>query len=116
MDLGTPGDVDKTDAIGVANVGGKREVVALLERFKGNSEETRHRVRVELGYADELAAMMCALVVFVSDRLLEIPAGVTAASPALCCRFAGLAKEIIPAWETEVAFRDLALELLVASI
>ena len=34
MDLGKPGDVGKTDAIGVAKEWGKKEVVTLLERFK----------------------------------------------------------------------------------
>jgi len=49
MDLGTPGDVDKTDAIGVAKQNGKREVVALLERFKSDPAKTRSEVRKELG-------------------------------------------------------------------
>ena len=48
------------------------EVVALLERFKESSEETRHAVRVELGWYDDLAAGIFALVVFVSDGLLQI--------------------------------------------
>ena len=36
MDLGKPGDVDKTDAIGVAKKKGKEEVASLLERFKSD--------------------------------------------------------------------------------
>jgi len=34
MDLGTPGDVNKSDAIGAARVFGPSEVVTLLKRFK----------------------------------------------------------------------------------
>jgi len=49
MDLGTPGDVDKTDAIGVAKKNGKTEVVSLLERFKSDAAKTRSEVRKELG-------------------------------------------------------------------
>ena len=49
MDLGTPGDVDKTDAIGVAKKNGKTEVVSLLERFKSDPSKTRSEVRLQLG-------------------------------------------------------------------
>jgi len=44
IDLGKPGDVDKTDAIGVAKKEGKTEAVTLLERFKKNATKTRHQV------------------------------------------------------------------------
>jgi len=64
MDLGKPGDVEKTDAIGVAKKRCKRDVVALLERFKENPVETRDTVSVELGWYDEAASEMFALVVF----------------------------------------------------
>ena len=56
MDFGKPGDVDKTDAIGVAKQRGKTEVVTLLERFKSDAAQTRHAVRVELGWYDEAAS------------------------------------------------------------
>ena len=49
MDLGKPGDVDKTDAIGVAKKDGHTEVVNLLERFKKDAAKTRSEVRKELG-------------------------------------------------------------------
>ena len=49
MDLGKPGDVDKTDAIGVAKKNGKTEVMTLLERFKSDAAKTRSEVRKELG-------------------------------------------------------------------
>ena len=41
MDLGKPGDIDKTDAIGVAKEVGNTEVVTLLERFKSDPAKTR---------------------------------------------------------------------------
>jgi len=71
MDLGRRGDVYTTDAIGVAEEEGNTEVVALLERFKENPLETRHAMRLKLGLLDDLAAEMFALVVFVSDGLLQ---------------------------------------------
>ena len=126
MDLGTPGDVDQTDAIGVAKKKGKTEVVSVLERFKENPLETRHAMRVELGLLDEVAAEMFAMVVFVSDGLLQI--NDTAPSLAarffkiaaqlplelqmvLCFRQIGSAKEMISGRESEVAFKELARKL-----
>ena len=122
MDLGKLGDVDKTDAIGRAKEEGNTEVVTLLERFKSDAQ-TRHAVRLEFGLVDELAAEMFALVVFVSDGLLQING--TTPSPAarffniarrlplelqmvLCFRQVGSAKEIIPGKDSEVAFKSLA--------
>ena len=75
MDLGKPGDIDNTDAIGVAEEYCKAEVVTLLERFKSDATKTKHAMRVELGLLDELAAEMFALVVFVSDGLLQVKNG-----------------------------------------
>ena len=72
MDLGKPGDVDKKDAVGMAKKNGKTEVVTLLERFKSDAAQTKHFIRVDLGFIDELAAEIFALVVFVSDGLLQI--------------------------------------------
>jgi len=127
MDFGKPGDNSETDAIGAAKAYGKTEVVTLLERFKANPLETRHMVRVELGWYDETAAEMFALVVFVSDGLLRItdatpsPAArffsITAQLPlelqmVLCYRVMGSAKEIIAGKDSEVAFKTLAESLL----
>ena len=126
MDLGKPGDVEKTDAIGRAKNGGKTDVVTLLERFKENPVETRHAMRVDLGLLDELAAEMFALLVFVSDGLLQI--NDTTSSPAarfftiaaqlplelqmvLCFRQVGLVKEIIAGKDSELAFKELARRL-----
>jgi len=96
------------------------------ERFKSDVSQIRHATRLELGCYDELAAEMFALVVFVSDGLLQV--NDTTASPAarffsivaqlplelqmvLCFRLVGSAKEIIPGKETEVAFKSLARKL-----
>jgi len=50
MDFGKPGDVEKTDAIGVAKKYGKTDVATLLERFKSDdAAKTRSEVRKELG-------------------------------------------------------------------
>jgi len=114
MDLGKPGD-RKTDAIGAAKKYGRTEAT-LLGRFKEHPEETRHAMRVELGWYDAVAEMF-ALVVFVSDDLLRI-SDTTTTTPAaryfsivkrlplelqtiLCCRVVGSHKEIIPGIERE---------------
>ena len=122
MDLGIPGDV-RTDAIGAANRYGETEVETLLERFKSDPSQTKHATRVEIGWYDEAAAEIFALVVFVSDGLLQI--NDTTPSPAarvfsiaaqlplelqmvLCYRVANSPKEIIPGKESEEAFKELA--------
>jgi len=123
MDLGEPGN-DRTDAIGVAMKYGETRVVALLERFRNDATQTRHALRVELGLLDGLAAEMFALVVFVSDGLLQVKETTTATPAAryfsivaqlplelqmvLCFRQVGSAKEIIPGKESEAAFKGLA--------
>jgi len=111
----------------VAKNKGKTEVVTLLERFKEHPEDTRHELRVELGLLDDLAAEMFALVVFVSDGLLQVN-DVTTTTPTarffsiarrlplelqmvLCFRQVGSGKEIIPGKESEVAFKELARRL-----
>ena len=124
MDLGTPGDVGKTDAIGVAKEWGHAKVVTLLERFKENPGGTKHVMRVDLGWYGALAAEIFALVVFVSDELLQIKDTMNTTPAArffkiarslplelqivLCFRQVGSAKEIIPGKESEVAFKELA--------
>ena len=90
MDLGTPGDVEKTDAIGGATFWGKDDEATLLERFKANPQETGHAVRVELGWYDEAAAEMFALVVFVSDGLLQI----NGTTPSPAARFFSIASQL----------------------
>ena len=126
MDLGTPGD-PRNDPVAVANKRGHTDVVTLLERFKENPEETRRAMRVKLGWYNEAAAEMFALVVFVSDGLLQIKDTATPSPAArffaiasqlplelqmlLCFRQVGSDKEIIPGKESEVAFKELARRL-----
>jgi len=128
MDLGKPGD-KKTDAIGGARNRGMAEVVALLERFKENPEETRSVIRVELGLVDEAAAEMFALVVFVSDGLLQVRFVVdTPSTPAarffriatqlplelqtiLCYRAVGSGRDTLSVQDPEAAFVNLAKRL-----
>ena len=57
MDLGTPGDIDKTDAIGVAKKESETEVVTLLERFKNDAAKTRSEVRKELGITGQYPSL-----------------------------------------------------------
>jgi len=131
MDLGTPGDVYKMDAIGVAKKRGEAEVVTLLKRFKENPAETRHQVRMEIGWYNGFASEVFALVVFVSDGLLQITDNTP--SPAaryftinsqlplelqmvLCYRVVDSSKELIPGKESEVAFKSLTKSLLWPSI
>jgi len=90
MDLGEPGH-EKTDAILGAKDNDKTEVATLLERFKENPGLTRHAMRVKLGLLDELAAEVFALVVFVSDGLLQIK-DPTTTTPA--ARFFNIAKRL----------------------
>ena len=123
MDLGKPGDVHRTDAIGAAKERGKTNVVTLLERFKNDASKTRSEVKLELGLVDELAAEIFALVVFVSDGLLEIRNGdqslaarffkIAGRLPIelqmmLCFRQVGSDKEIISGKESKAAFKKLA--------
>ena len=124
VDLGTPGD-QKTDAILAAMRNGKQEVVTVLELFKRDATQIRHMTRVELGVVDAVAAEVFALVVFVSDGLLQVK-DITTTTPAarffsiatqlplelqmvLCFRQVGLHKEIIPGKDSEAAFNFLAI-------
>jgi len=132
MYLGKPGDIGKTDAIGVAKDEGEKGVVTLLERFQQNPEKTWHQARLELGWYDEMASEMFALVVFVSDGLLQIKDTTTTTHAAtffsiaarlplelqmvLCSRVVGSTKEIIPGKKSEVAFKSLAKSLLWSSL
>ena len=82
IDLGKPGN-SQTDAVGQAKKQGNTEVAALLERLQeqgkqegeGEQEEVRHGVRREVGWYDEAAVEMFAVVVFVSDGLLQVTQG-----------------------------------------
>ena len=69
MNLGTPGH-RKSVAIGEAKKEGKKEVVTLLERFKGDATKTRDEIRMELGITGEspAPAPAPAPLIFHSDR------------------------------------------------
>ena len=75
MDFGEPGDVDKTDAIGVARKEGNTEVVNLLGRFKSDAAKTRSEVRKELGingqYSDYYSIVFLFLFSFSVHKLLH---------------------------------------------
>jgi len=58
IDLGKPGDVDRTDAIGRAKKEGKSEVVTLLERFKSDAAKTRIEVKKELGINGQYSSII----------------------------------------------------------
>jgi len=143
MDLGQPRNL-KTNAIAAAVAASGRivegwltpeemekkrkqyvRVIHLLERFKENPEETRHEVRAEVGWYEETAVHLFAVVVFASDGLL-VPRRVTGDAPAatrffriatqlplelqtiLCFRAMGLTREIMHGEESEVAFKELS--------
>jgi len=105
----------------------KTEVVTLLERFLSDAAQAKDAVRVEVGWYDGLAAEMFALVVFVSDGLLQVKDPTTATPAArffsiakrlpleiqmvLCFRQVGSDKEILPGKDSEVAFKELARKL-----
>jgi len=135
VDLGEPG-IPWTDAIGQAKKvmpwqdevrrARMAEVAALLERFQEDPGGTRLAVRLEVGWYEAEAVEMFALVVFVSDGLLQaVSQGEQDITPAarffniatqlplelqmvLCYRAGGSTKEIIPGRESEAAFKDLA--------
>lgn len=128
MDLGQPGN-EKNDAVGVAKKRGRPEVVSLLERFRDHPEETRHEVRMEVGWYDE-AAEIFALVVFLCDGLLKTKEGGAADAVRffgvakelpmdlqvlLCLRLIGSSRITIPAGLVEKAFKRLARQLLSSS-
>jgi len=91
-------------------------------------------MRLEIGWYDDLAAEMFALVVFVSDGLLRTKAtGVKAGAKRtrffniasslplelqmmLCYRVVGSAKENIQGRDSEAAFKSLAERLMWSSI
>ena len=120
-----------SDAIAIATENGEAEVTTLLEKFKENPEDIRHRMRMELGWYDEAAAEVLALVVFASDGFLEIKGvattnvtryfGIARQLPlelqmVLCYHAVGLpSKDVIPGKKREVAFKDLANRLCWAS-
>lgn len=139
INLGVPGS-ERSDAIFVTKrilklncsqhaMKDRPAVVAVLESFRNNPDATRHAIRNELGWYDESAASLFALVVFVSDYLLQVPREITFTASArflammeklplelqmfVCYRVVGSSKEIISQKHGEVAFKNLAKAFLV---
>ena len=122
-------------ALEIVRVNRRTEVVSLLERSMANPAQTRHEVRGKLGVLDALAAELFAVVVFLSDDLLQprpALATIIAASAAtrffaitsklpmelqmiLCHRVVGSMKQNILYKDSEVAFKSLAKCLPVAT-
>ena len=108
-------------------------MVTLLEGFKSDAAKTRQAVRLEIGWYDDAAAEMFAMMVFVSDGLLQFKAtGVKAGAKrtrffniacqlplelqmVLCFRQVGSSKEIIQGKDTERAFKSMTRSLLWSS-
>ena len=133
INLGVPGS-ERSDAILVTKkvdnyhclhlLRKRLAVVALLERFRDNPDTTRHVIRSELGWYDELAAALFALVVFVSDSLLQITMKSICMTSTrffimmeklplelqmlVCYRVAGLSKGIITQKHGDAAFKKVA--------
>jgi len=101
--------------------------VKLLEKFDENQDKTRHRIRIKLGYKEEIAAETFALVIFLCSDLLKlkkliIPSPLAPAQRffkitrrlpmelqmILCHRVLDSTKEYILRKYSEVAFKSLA--------
>lgn len=124
MDLGRSGN-QSSDVIRRAETLQKTAVASLLKRFKANPQVTRYEVGLELGFSDEMAAEVFALVVFLCDGLLELEEEkMTATGDSrffriarmlpmelqmeLCNRLVGSMKMGIALEKREAAFRSLA--------
>jgi len=112
------------DAIDTATRCGQLKVLSLLESFMADPALTRHLIRLHIGYYDEIAAEIFAIVVFCCDGLVRVVDRGPAARFLLILRrlplelqmvvshrAAGSLKILIPALLLENAFRDLAWKL-----
>jgi len=106
---------------------GQIEVNFLLQSFVEDEASTREAARREIGYYDDLAGDLFALVIFLCDGLLVIGPGEKEGArrffgiarqlpmelqKVLCHRTAGSGGNSIPAAKTEAAFRELAWKVL----
>ena len=125
LQLGEPGN-NFSDSVGSAKRMKGTDVVLLLESYAKNPVEVRHAVRIQIGYYEERAAEVFALVVFLCDSLLacQEPGSpeneaarrffwVIARLPmdlqiVLARRTAGSMKNNIAQRDREAAFRELA--------
>jgi len=129
---------EERTALEIARERGQTEVIPLLERFMETPIQTRHELRVQLGFADALAAELYAVLVFLCDELLQfkpasLASAVTSFNPAavrffaiakrlpmelqmvLCHVAVGSAKDSILSKDSEAAFKSLARVLLLSS-
>jgi len=78
-------DGQEYTALEIARMCENTEVVSVLERFVANSFQTRHELRVKLRVAEELAADIFALTVFLCDDLLQLKPALARRPPYCCC-------------------------------
>jgi len=115
-------EISSQGPIEMAEAAGKTEVAHLLKTFEEDPIRVREDLRVELGWHDELAAEVFALVIFVSDGLLATR---PTHQPSFAATFfeiarrlpielqmllAGLTKENITTRDREETFKALALK------
>ena len=118
--------LDLGESVVSAERSGLTDTLHLLRKFETNPDQVREEIRLELDYFEEVAAEVFALVVFVSDGLLEVRQA-DEANPALgffllalrlplelqmllCRRVVGLSEENILTQEREAAFKSLAIK------
>lgn len=121
-----------SNIVEIARIAKNKEVAALLGNFHTHPEKTRHQVRTELGYYDDQAAQLYALVAFLSKDLLECRSKegkvkkaakrtrffrMTRQLPAeiqvmLCHRVAGCMRSVISARKKQAALETLKMTLL----
>jgi hypothetical protein len=105
------------------------EIAKLLEKYKKTPAETIHLKRVETGWYEREAAERFALVIFLSDGLLEIKKypmdkkttrffRIARRLPieiqmVLCQRLVGSTGFLVLSKDSEVAFKELARKLLI---
>jgi hypothetical protein len=124
MDMRHPKRGD--DVIRRANKIGNSKVVSLLERFRDHPEKTRNEIRKKVGWLEKKSEIF-AMMIFLCDGLLTIKKkkkgketrffSITQRLPMelqmlLCHRVVGSAGENISVEQSELAFKNLARELL----
>jgi hypothetical protein len=128
LDLGQPAN-ENGDVVGRALRLGNPEIISLLESFRDHPGRTRHRVRLELGWADAVAAEVFAPVVFLSDDYFALKRNVAESSNRarrffaivrrlpmelqmlIARRAAGSAKDTISGRQVDEALKDLVRSL-----
>jgi hypothetical protein len=127
VNLGEPGD-EHSDAIGGAEANEKPEVVSLLEKFRDHQTQTRHEIRIELGWFNEKAAELFSMVIFLCDGLMELKDRNLSGKKEIRCfnvarklpmeiqmvlshRVAGSMVMNIPVAQRELGFKNLVKEL-----